>query len=225
MDELRIRDLAELQSILDSREPDPWEAIRDEVAAADPGRRGEIIGEAWERAERGPAQFGTPEGNAYFSTVEGAAMVFWVATRRNTPGMTPERAAGLFLSASPGEISLIWRKAYGISPIAAMERHAFAPEVLAASRGPSGPEISWPESIDALSRERNWTYSYIYDMTISEFSNARRHGKPRECGITLSPGQSWGDIQEAQRRWFCGEPGPSPESAGEPGPIRRSSPG
>lgn len=218
--EFRIRDLAELQAILDGLTPDPWEAIRDEIAAGPaPQRRAELVGDAWERAERGPSQVGTPDGNAYFCTPEGASLVLWLATRRHTPGMTPELAADLFSRAAPAEIRVIWRAAYGISALSAMEEHAFAPDVLAAVRPGVGPEISWPEAIDALSRERNWTYDYIFGMTISEFSSARRHGKPREFGVTLSPGQPWGAIAEAQSRWFGGA-SPSPDVGIEPGSTR-----
>lgn len=207
--EFRLRDLAELQAILDGLTPDPWGAIRDEIAAGPaPQRRAELLSDAWERAEKGPPQVGTSEGNGYFCTTEGASLVFWMATRRNTPGMTPAVAVELFLRATPAEIGAVWRAAYGISALEAMEKHVFAPELLGASPG-GGSAISWPAAIDEVARETGWTYGQIYDMTVSEFGYARRRGQDREYGVTLAPGQDWAAFQEAQRRWFYGDIGPA----------------
>jgi hypothetical protein len=191
--QLRLRDLALIQSVLDGQWPDPLTEIQERIMTMEsgPGRNGLLV-EAYERAEIGPVCYGTAAGNEYFAGPEGAALLFWVAVRE-TPGITPSSATEILSRGSAGEIAAIYRFSHGVSVLKALESYLWAdtPE------SPSAPGLTWPEMIDDLSRKRHWTYDYIYSLTFREWLSARNEGIISREGRTLAPGE---DVYEAARR-------------------------
>lgn len=193
--ELRLRDLATLQAILDGTWPDPLAEIQDSLPA-DRKARNRLLVRAYERAEIGPPVYGTARGHEYFATPEGGALLLWVAGRQHTPDLGPPRAARLYTKATVGEIDRVLRIAHGVPTLKAIENFLWArPPGEGAG---SARKTTWAEMIDELARERNWTYSYIYDLTITEWLAARNHGKQPEPGRVIGPGEDAAAIAQEQ---------------------------
>lgn len=193
--ELRLRDLAVLQSYLDELEPDPLTAAQQASRGLPEREQLRIFGEAYDRAEAGPPIYGDARGKAYFATPEGSALFLWVALSRHRK-ITPVEAAELYHAASPAEYGRIWRIAHGITSLEAISR-------ILLPLPPSGggvPGRTWPEMIVELSEARGWTLHYIYNLTLSEWIFARNGGATPEIERAILPGEDLCAIVAEQQR-------------------------
>lgn len=203
--ELRLRDVAELQAVLDADWPDPLDAAAESLARAgdDPKERFISLVPLHEAAETGPPAYGTAAGNAYFMTPEGGACLLWVAGRRHTPGLDPATAARLYMRATVDEIARVWRAAHGVSPLKALEKMLWDCLPGAADAPGGGRAVTWAEMIDELARANHWTYEYIYDLTLSEWLYSRNMGKAAETARRAAPGRSAEELARINREWFA----------------------
>lgn len=204
--ELRIRDIAELQSILDDEWADPMDSVRDVLADAGDDGKGQFMRLAplYERAEVGPPVYGTTRGHEFYGSPEGGALLLWVACRWNTEGLTPALAAILYSRATPDEYMKVWRIAHGVSSLKALENllwgclpggHGLAPD--------SGTPATWAEMIDGLSQLKpGWTYEQIADLTLNQWIYARNGGKVPETTRRAGPGQDAAELAKLQREWW-----------------------
>lgn len=202
--ELRLRDIAELQSILDDEWADPLDSIGDVLARAGDDPKERFIGlvPLYEAAEVGPPAYGTAAGNAYFASPEGGALLLWVAGRRETPGLDPATAVRLYMKATVDEIARVWRVAHGVSPLKALEKMLW--DCLPGEdAGGSGRIVTWAEMIDELARANHWTYEYVYGLTLTEWLRARNLGKEVESARCAGPGQDAAELARTRREWWA----------------------
>ncbi|WP_406698559.1 hypothetical protein V5E97_06715 [Singulisphaera sp. Ch08] len=180
--EFTLNDLADLQAILDSQWVDPLVAIESELEATQGDDRRKLLVAAYETAETGPPIYGEPSGRPFYESLEGVAAFFWVALRKNRPGLTPVDAAKFAMLASTSEHMQIWRIAHGSQTLKSLERMLG----LGVAKRPS-PEMTWGKLIeDVIESHPGWTYANVYGLTVSEFMNARRRGQPEETGIPIA---------------------------------------
>lgn len=209
--EFRLRDIADLQAILDEEWADPIEDVPlvlppdpapQDAAAGDKERFLRLV-PLYERAESGPPAYGTAAGNAYFATPEGGACLLWVAGRRHTPGLDPATAAKLYVEATPDEFARVWRIAHGVASLKAIEGMLWS--CLPGGHGDApdhGKPATWAEMIDELARARQWTYEDVYNLTLSEWIYARNGGKVPETTRRAGPGQDAAALARLQREWW-----------------------
>ncbi len=71
----------------------------------------------------------------------------------------------------------------------------------------TGEALTWGEAIDDLARSHRWTYPEIYALTVTEFRNARRHGKPVEGPVmdTTTAFAKFADLERRRRFIDAGE--------------------
>lgn len=201
--ELRLRDLFLLQAPLDDQWPDPYLESRDAIEAAEGDERRLILVDAYERAEQGPPAYGDPSGRAFYGTAEGVAVFVWVVLRRHQPDLTPEEAARIALAMDRDEYERLSRIAHGMKAVRTLERMLMV-EVPNAHR----PAVSWALAIEeVIEAHPGWTYETVYDLTVSEWRNARRLGKPEDSGVAIPPGADVAALIAAQRRMYYGEDG------------------
>lgn len=179
--EFTLNDLADLQSALDALWVDPLTEIEGELPTIEGEARRKLLVAAHERAETGPAVYGEPSGNEYYSTPEGAAAFLWVACSKHQPRFSAADAVELMTKVSPGEYSQIWRITHGTETMSTIERMLGMGAAKRASR-----TVTWGETIEQVCKSHpGWTYADVYGLTISEFVNARRLGKPSLGGVPV----------------------------------------
>jgi hypothetical protein len=199
----RLRELAELQAILDDELPDPLEVIRDRLDAAQGEARRLLLVSAYEAAELGPPVYGEPRGAAFYCTPEGLCLFLWAALKRGNPRLTAEDVTRLALDMRPGEYERIWRIFHGTSW--ARSQRVLANMLLGIEEECHRSNRLWPEIIDEVRRDTGMTYDEIYDLTFTEFRNIRREGKPDMMERRLRPGEDPDQAVAEQRRRFYGQ--------------------
>lgn len=201
--ELTLRDLAELQAILDARQLDPLLEIGPALEDAQGDERRRLFVSAWEKADTGPGIYGEPSGRAYFATSEGAAALVWVALRRYQPAMTPETAARLLVEMTAAEFGCLFRLAHGQSVTRALAM-MLSPFPWT-SRPGNGP-TTWGKAIEeVVEAHPGWTYADVYDLTLSEWINARNGGRAVSDDVPAPAGMDPVRALAELRRAFYGE--------------------
>lgn len=191
--ELRLRDLAELQGVLDDRWPDPLFAIESAPPAADPEDDRRAAARAHRLAVVGPPVYGDAEASAYFSSPEGQVQFLAVALRRHHPDLATDALVATWSRATFAEFGRLWRVAHGVPTVEALSRLVLpAPP----RGGGAGKPASWAEMIDELSRLKpGWTYEDIYNLTITEWVAARTGGTPRVRGRRVPQAQAVAEMR------------------------------
>lgn len=193
--ELRLRDVAELQSVLDDRQGDPLAGVLEAVAGTDGDARRAVLVDAHRRSLAGPETYFREDGMAYFRTPAGEATFLFVAVRRHRPRLSARGAAKLWEAASREELDRVWRICHGVKARDAIEGMIG----MAAPR--KGRTATWPELIDELALARSWTYEQIYNLTLSEWRTARSGGKPAHAGRRVSHSEAMAAMREQRRRY------------------------
>lgn len=215
--EFTLNDLADLQEALDLVWKDPLAEAEAEIAKLDATQEGheaackQILAGAYEAAEAGPPVYGEASAREYFETREGRALLLWVALRRHNPKIDVEQAAAISLLVTPSEFAQIWRIAHGASSLKAIERLLG----LGLAQRPS-QSTTWGELIEEVYQSHpGWTYADVYGLTLSEFVNARRLGKPEMVGIPIPmDGNMIAKMNEFRAQWDAIKAGNSDKGAG-----------
>lgn len=181
--EARLDDLADLQAWLDGLAPDPADGLDGRLAAeADPVKRDRLLFDAYGAADAGGPCYSDRAGAALLASQEGLFTLARVALARCVPVTTDDDLADLVLDATPCEWEKLRRVFFGLSVARDIERRVGCPR-----EAPRGRSVTWGEAVDDLARSHHWTYAYIYSLTLTEFSNARRGGKPGSSGFKGPP--------------------------------------
>jgi hypothetical protein len=205
--EIRLSDIRDLQAFLDASVPNPFDAVMAEIAApgVDAERRRTLLAAAYDSAETGSPVDGTDRADAAFATAEGRVFELWVALRRGQPGVPIGTLVDAARTDRPG-VARVLRAFYRVDPCRAIAQMLRTIPAVKADSGGS----SWVKAIDELSRERNWTYEYIYSLTATEFGFARTHGAKRSVEFEL-PADNDAALAFAreQRRQYYGDGPPA----------------
>lgn len=192
--EFQIRDLATLQGWLDDEWTDPLDAI--EAKLLEDGltaeQKDDILFDAHAIAEEGPPLDGSPEGDKQLATMAGLCAFILTALSRNRPKDTLytqdeiDEITHIATNITRAEYAKLQRICYGASSLRVLTRKLLGYD--APGEGSGG----WLEAIDDVARSHHWTYEYIYSLTITEFVNARREGKPVDETViqTIRPDQA-----------------------------------
>jgi hypothetical protein len=203
--EARLRDLATLQGHLDDEAPDPLANLPAILAEEDETVRQRMLVTAYKTATRDALIYGEPSGSLVFrATDEGLCLFLWVALQRHQPHLSIADVVKLAVKMRDGEFDRIYRIFHGVKAWKVLERLIMGEEAPAPPR--SRAPILWPEAIDEVARERGWTYAQIYDLTITEWVNVRREGKPEVRGRKLKPGEDPLQALSEMRRRFGAAP-------------------
>lgn len=198
--ELTLRELAELQGVLDASRPDPYLAAREALATLEGDDRRRALVAAYEAAEAGPPVYGEGEGWAYFASMEGFALLAWVALRRNHPDLSPEDVATLAIRMSEGEReALRWHAEGGVA------LRVLGRMLTADVPRPAAASVGWGRAIHEVAEGLGVPYDAVYRMTLTEFRNARRGGQPDDAWVSLPDGADFEAIAADQRRRYYGE--------------------
>lgn len=204
--EFTLRDLADLQAILDARQVDPLLEIGPALEGADGDERRRLLVSAWEKANVGPGIYGEPSGRVYFGTAEGAAALVWVALRRHQPALTPEAAARLLMEMTAAEFDCLFRLAHGHSTRRSLAM-MLSPFPWTAPTG--NAPTTWGKAIEeVIEAHPGWTYRDVYDLTLSEWVNARNAGHAPSDDVPAPAGMDPVLALAELRRAFYGDSGP-----------------
>jgi hypothetical protein len=196
--EARILDFADIQAWLDCQTTDPLDDLEENPPSDDEDRRVRLVA-AYEYLTEGILVEGSRAADdVLFGTAEGAAAFLFIALRRYQPGITAEDAIDVLLEMREHQFQKLRRIFFGVDSLEEISKRLLGP---APKRG--GRKITWGEVIDELSSEKGWTYPQIYDLTLTEFVNARTGGKPsnanmRPIGANEDPAQA---AREQYRRY------------------------
>lgn len=137
--------------------------------------------------------YGEGEGYAYFSSLAGFALLAWVALRRNHPELSPEDVATLVGVMDEQERFHLRWIAEGGNALRTLGRL-----LLEGYPRPTPTPIPWGQAIHEVAELLGVPYSHIYAMTLSEFRNARRGGKPEDVNLTIPSGADLGSYVRTQ---------------------------
>lgn len=197
--EMRLEDLAELQGVLDATWPDPYIAARASLEDAEGESRWAVLHAAYEAAEAGPPVYGEGAGATYFASLEGFCLLAWVALRRHQPELDPTDVATLVLLMDEDERFRLRWIAEGGDALRVLGRM-----LLEGYPRPRSTPITWGQAIHEVAETLGIPYPTVYAMTLTEFRNARRGGKPEDVNITIPDGADVGAYVEAQGRRLQG---------------------
>jgi hypothetical protein len=197
--EMRLSDLAELQGVLDATWSDPYLAARASLEDAAGESRWPLLVAAYEAAEAGPPVYGEGAGAAYFVGLEGFCLLAWVALRRHQPDLDPADVATLVLLMDEDERFRLRWIAEGGDALRVLGRM-----LLEGYPRPRSTPITWGQAIHEVTEVLGVAYEAVYRMTLTEFRNARRSGKPEDVNVTIPDGADIGAFVEAQSRRLQG---------------------
>jgi hypothetical protein len=199
--ELTIRDVARLGQLAEGRRAWPLDVLAAQGECPDAEGWRARIRAAFLDAES--AVRGEPEPA---EKLEAAIDLAWLAIRRppSRRRLAHRAAWELFSRLSPAEWAQVQAIAYGLRPVDVLAR-LIDPEW--GRRGtPEG--VPWGRAIDEVAAERGWTYDQVGRLTLTQFANARRGGKPPEdADMELPPGEDVARIAATRRARFFGEDG------------------
>jgi hypothetical protein len=195
--ELTLRDLADLQAVLDQRWTDPYLDCREALATVEGDERTAALLDAYDRAEEGPPVYGEPAGRAYYATLEGFAVLAWVALRRYQSGLAPADVAGIVAEMTADEMFALRWHAEGGNSLRLLARL-----LMSDVPTPRPTPIPWGQAIHEVAEIMGLPYAAVYEMTLTEFRNARRGGKADDGDIPIAPGADLEGVMERWRRTF-----------------------
>lgn len=175
----RLRDLIEIQGWLDARQPDPAADLDARIRGLSGVELDRVLFTTF-AALADPPSFADAEGNSALMTAAGLGVFLRVALTRGHPDITDEAVAEILATLTLDELTALQTAFYRPSAMKKIERLLGMPEPR-----PSGEPMAWSEAIDQVAVSHGWTYEYVYSLTVAEFLNARRGGKPVEVGFRL----------------------------------------
>jgi len=213
--EARLSDLADLQSYLDARWPDPAEGLRQQPEGMTLEQWEAALQDAYDVAEAGPPCWGTLRGAIELASVEGAVEMLRVALRHHHPELTAADVVALVTGtedrpAMTGEEYAELRRAFfRRDPTEEIEG------LLGFVHPQQGTPIGWPQAICEVAEAYHFELRYIYTLTLSEFAALRTGGKPKVSGIPLVDGLTPEKAIEQQKKNFYGPEWQSNPKGGE----------
>ena len=187
-----LRDVASLQAWLDGHYADPLDDVWPKLDGASEDERRTLLADAEARAEAGAPIWDEDSGRSMLATHAGIAVLVAAALRRGQPQMTVSDVVEIVVgtndrpSMTPAEFARLRRAFFGVDTHREIQRLMLGP----LPELPGEQRVTWGEIVDDLSRERCWTYPQIYELTLNELGNARRHGKePDPVEYPILPGQ------------------------------------
>ena len=191
--EARLSDLADLQAWLDEEWGDPLgDALASLGEDASPEDVRSALEAAYHKAEKGPPIEGEESSFDLFRSPLGVGVFLAVALRRGTPDLSASEIVEIQAAMTDDEYSRARRVFFGVHPLEAANR-----ALISIPGKRSGSRLSWGEAIDEVARTYCLTYPDVYAMTITEFTNARRAGKPIDHSqVSIPDGMT---VQEAAK--------------------------
>lgn len=164
--ELRIRDLADIQSWLDARSPLP--SVPRDAGLRERFQAAKALVDACEQTPLLDAK----EGRDALDTREGIAVVLYLAVSRHDKSYSPQNAAEDALAIDDDEYAELWRILLNADPL----RPAFAVFNEGMESPGNADSIDWPKSIAEFCAEFHCLPAAVYGLTVSEFMALRAGG-------------------------------------------------
>lgn len=183
--EFRLQDLATLQGWLDDEWVDPLDGVEEALTQGklSPEEREDLFFEAHEAVEQGPPVDGSLAATLKFSTRQGLCAFLITALARSRPAgrvFAYSEITHILDHMTTPEYLKLRRVCFGASSFRTLTQKLMGYDAPGENSG------TWAESIDEVARSHGWTYEYIYSLTITEFVNARREGKPVDEDFSAS---------------------------------------
>ncbi len=180
-----LRDVARLQAWLDSGWNDPLDAVWGRLHEATDDERRTLLLDAETVAEVGSPLWDEDAGRDRLATIPGACAFLEAMLRRGHPGITIDEVVTIVVGKNeprrepmtPSEYARARRAFFGVDSHREIQRLMLGP----VPEGPHGQRLTWGQLVHEVAAETGWTYAQVYDMTLGEFANARRHGNPPEA--------------------------------------------
>lgn len=183
--QFQIRDLSQLQALLERRFPHPYEVHRRAILDGDEELREALILRVRKEQSEWPPMFG-PETVMDFETLN--IWLYLLLSKHNdlavaptyfpttTAGLTvPEAVTRIALTITSEELAALEKVAYNDTP-----RDRFARLLRSDRPDNSSFSDSWGEKVDLIAVTHHLTYAQVGEMTISQFWMARSGGKAEE---------------------------------------------
>lgn len=172
VEELRLKDLAELQGYVECQVPHPLAGMPSAWADPEPDTRKARLAAALRAADLWPPGIGSDAGATILSAPAGRAFFLTLVVAKSDPTFRLADAITLLPSITPAEWSAFTRVAYGITPR----------EEIVAELAPmlKGKPTDWCKSLDQLMEHRGLTYEQMAELTISQFHNCCNQGRAIE---------------------------------------------
>jgi hypothetical protein len=205
----RLIDLARLENAIASMWGDP---LRDLLSSGvmdlpDGDRsKSEAIARAKAKASEGPPQWDGGDAGDFLATPEGVVAFVSIALGRGHPDLEVNDIVSLCCDMSPDEFLELRRAFYWVDTLDQVMKIGQR-EDKKKSIYSSGAD--WTKIIDKISSDRNWTYEYVYSLTLREIECVLNSGDLSSGSFKMNvPGQKM--TQEDYDRMVISMTGRSP---------------
>jgi hypothetical protein len=200
--EMRLSNLWELQSWLDSKWECPLDSLRDSLASLQDWERRKTLRTIWDATEEGPATWGSHRARELFNTGEGVIEQFRVVLGQYHPDLCqPDDFSDLEVETDGPRYLKLEELAIGVSnhPQGRDQFHsmmmAWQPvepiEELASILGEvpevGGNPVTWVQAVMEVCEVYHWTIDYVMGLTMRQFRAARTGGKVSDFGNAVAP--------------------------------------
>jgi hypothetical protein len=196
--ELRLRDLADIQGWLADQVPHPLAGLPPAWADPDPDTRRARLWAAWRAARDWPPRLGTAAAADVLATPEGLVLFTLVCLRRCDDQVDATSAASIAAGMAPEEWASLRRVAWGRQPWEEL-RDELDPDATADS---DGPPPDWCEAFHEVAERTGWTFEQIGELTVSQYRVIRSGTAPVYRGLTRRAGESLEQLAARERETF-----------------------
>jgi hypothetical protein len=186
----RLADLARLENAIASMWGDPLNELLSSGAMDLPDgdrTKSEAISRAKAKASEGPPQWDGSGAGEFLATPEGVVAFVSIALRRGHPDLEANDIVSLCCEMSPDEFLELRRSFYCIDTADQVMKIG-QKEDKRKSNYNTGAD--WTKIIDKISSDRNWTYEYVYSLTLREVECVLNSGDLSSRSFKMNvPGQ------------------------------------
>lgn len=200
--ELRLSDIADLQSWLEGVAPHPLADLPDIDEDPEPETRRRRVLSCWKAVRGWPPAYGSDAASIYLNSAAGMIAFLLVVLRRHQPAATAEDAAALASRMSLADWKMLRRTVYAADGDLWKELIA---EIDPEYEAYEGKPIDWGEEFERISADRGWTYEQIGEMTIGQWRNLHAGGKRETFKMRPRPGETMKELGERTKRMFAEE--------------------
>lgn len=195
--EMRLSDLAALQTFLDDHWEDPLEALGDRLTGLQGRERQNILAGIWDACNEGPPVWGTHRAHKVLMEPEGLVKTFEVILGQHSlekvegkwVHLDLDREKVIDIAEQTGNHPDGWDQFDHMmslwQPVEPIEQVAW---MLGMSEvGPQGKPITFVEAVISTIEATTWTLDYVMGLTMRQFKAIRSGGKPKDYGQVVQP--------------------------------------
>jgi hypothetical protein len=192
--ELRLCDIAKLQGWLDSRWPNPMDALRDKLPDMEEAERRDALRQAHDEATKGPPCWGDERSHEEFRCVDGLLTILRVALLRSHPGLSDGDIEAIACVMTRDQYRALMATLEWDDPVDEIEWN------MGIRQRPGGNPVTWERVVFETCEAFGWTVEEVSLLTIRQIISLRRGGRPMERGIVVRPGMDAESVRREMMR-------------------------